>query len=308
MRRVVVSACIAMSTARGAFAEPRALIVTGDACDVSPLAGDVAKLGGETFVAGALANVRVVFASFASARVSFYNSDGSEEGTRRVTARNCADLLDSIALVIAMTPSLLDAPPSITVVNLPPVPTPSDPSPPAPSPTAIGRAFDVAVPRARHWDAIVGVGTGVDTREISGVLSAGIRYRRDSLSLSGELQIDIPDRDALAVGRVDVVRAELAIAPCRHFGPLAACAVAAAGGLRGAGVGLEQERAALAPVATFGARLAWEHEIGRRLAVLAHLDADVLATTTKLDVGAMPVWTSPRAEAVAGFGLAAHFL
>jgi len=54
-------------------------------------------------------------------------------------------------------------------------------------------------------------------------------------------------------------------------------------------------------------RGAWQHELTRRLALRAHVGADVLATTTRFDVDHMTVWESPRAEASAGIAILAHF-
>jgi hypothetical protein len=104
------------------------------------------------------------------------------------------------------------------------------------------------------------------------------------------------------------MRAQIELAPCQHIGAFAACAVIAAGALRGSGIGLAQERAVLAPLAAIGGRLAWEQPLGHSFAALVQVDALVLATTTRFDVDAMTVWTSPRVEAIGGLSLLARFL
>jgi hypothetical protein len=303
MLRAVVSACVVIAATRAASGDPRALVVTGDACDASSLAGDVAKLGGEPFVDGAHASVHVELVAPTAARVSFDDGVGNVSGPREIAATDCAQLLASIALVVAMMPGP-DAP-----AATPPQPPPPQPQPqPVNDAVEVTRAFEVVAPEPTRWDAVVDGATSVDTHGADAVIAAGVRYRRGSRSLTAELAAYTPVRDDLSVGRVDVLRAELELAPCQHLGALAACGVLAAGALRGSGIGLEQERAVVAPLVALGARLAWEQPLGRAWAVLAHVDGDVLVTTTRFDVDAMTVWTSPRVEVTGGLSLLARFL
>jgi hypothetical protein len=310
MFRVVVSACVVVG-ATVANAEPRRLEITGGACHANALAGDILKLSGEQFVDAARASVHVELVAPSAARVSFDDGDGNVSGPREIAASECGELLASIALVIAMTPSTPVATAAPTPSAEPTLP-PTARSEPQPHPTSdaleVGRAFVLTSPQATRWDVLVGGTSRFDTHGVDGVIAAGVRYRRGTRSVSGELQVDVPERDALATGRVDVLRAELAVAPCQHFGSFAACAVIAAGTLRGSGVGLADERAVLAPLVTVGARIAWERQLGRLFAVRATVDGDVLATTTRFDVDSMPVWTSQRVEASAGLSLLARFL
>ncbi len=291
-RVVIVLALLAAS----ASAQPRRVDVIGEACDASALADDVAKLDGEVLDASASASVRVELVAPFGARVSFVAGDGTIAGPRVIEAQSCDELVTSIALVIAMTPTA----------------APSPPPPRAPirydAALEVTRSVVVAAPAVVRWDAIVGGAGSVDAGGPEGRLAIGVCWRRGDRSLGAELRGDLPDDRTLAVGRIDVLRAELAVTPCLHRGELAACALAAAGVWRGAGIGLLTERAVLAPVATLGVRIAWERGITGWLALRAYLDADALVTTTRFDVDAMPVWTSPRVEAIAGLSLLARFL
>jgi hypothetical protein len=289
MVRVLIALVMMASIAS---AEPRRLDVVGTACDVTTLADQVVKLGGERFDAGARAIAFVELVAPFGARVSFDDGDGRVSGPRVIDAPSCEELVASIALVIAMTRAT----------------APHGPAPIPDHDLAITRSVEIGPPPPTEgWDAIVGGAGSVDTSRLGGRLALGARWRRGDRSLGAELRGDLPDDHTLAIGRVDVYRADLAIVPCLHRGELAACGLATIGIWRGSGVGLATERAVFAPVAALGLRVAWEPAITRRLTLRAHIDADALVTTTRFDVDAMPVWASPRVEATAGLSLLARF-
>ena len=75
--------------------------------------------------------------------------------------------------------------------------------------------------------------------------------------------------------------------------------------IRGSGTGLVDARAAFAPTAALGARVTWEHPFTRLLSLRLHVDAEAGVTTTRFDVGHMPVWASNRFEVWGGAGVIA---
>ena len=269
-----------------AAADPRRLDVVGDACDTSSLADQVAS------DPDAIASVHVELVAPFAARISFDDGDGHVIGPRVIDAASCDELVASVALVIAMTPA--------HAKPLAPIPEPA--------PEITRTIVAPAPPRIGRWDALAGGAGSIDTGGLVERVALGARYRRGDRSIAAELRGDLPDEHALASGRVDVLRAELAIVPCLHRGAFAACGLAVAGLWRGSGIGLVTEQAAFAPELAVGARIAWETALTARLGLRAHLDADALVTTTRFDVDAMPVWTSPRVEATAGLSLIARFL
>src|SRR5580704_6391437 len=221
MVRVLIALAV---TASIASAEPRRLDVVGTACDVTALADQVVTLGGERFDAGAPAIAFVEVVAPFGARVSFDDGDGRVVGPRVIAAQSCDELVASIALVIAMTPA--SSPPRT-------------PAPILDHDLAITRSVEIAPPPPiERWDAIVGGAGSLDTGGLGGRLAAGVRWRRGDRSLGAELRGDLPDDQTLAIGRIDVYRADLAITPCLHRGELAACGLATIGVWRGSGVGL----------------------------------------------------------------------
>ena len=71
--------------------------------------------------------------------------------------------------------------------------------------------------------------------------------------------------------------------------------------------GLLRERSIASQVLFTGVAAMWEHALTQRIALRAHVQADVLLTTTDLQVDHMSVWRSPRIDGAAGLGIVVQF-
>jgi hypothetical protein len=289
---------------RTASATPVRLQSSGDACRLDALEAQLASLlGTDPIDPHARAGVRVEVDKPASAiegRVWF--DDGvAIRGPRIVTASTCSELVDSIALVIAM--ALPDLATPVAITQPPAAPPMIDVPPPDP-----GAAVEARTPEPKWFDVVVAGAAGIGSGRVEGELIVGVGARRRAMSLNVELRADLPQDDAVAAGeRVAVLRAQVTVSPCLHVAAFSGCALASVGALRGAGVGLMSERHAYAPLVAGGLRAAWEHPILGGIALRLHVDVDALATTTQFDVDYMQAWVSPRFEASAGIGIVAHF-
>jgi hypothetical protein len=287
------------------------LHVTGDACDFASLEPQLAHmLGADPVDATARASVQIAVASTHEARVSFDDGDGSVRGPRVVTAASCAELVKSVAIVIATALPDAQAESEAVVVDEPPD---------APAPTPIAIAFEPAttdvdvvpptdVSRHANMDVFAAGAAGITSAGADGQAIIGVRVRHNIASFGAELRADAPQQfSADRMGTIGIERVQISISPCMHVGAFATCAVGGVGTIRGSGSGLTSGRDAYTPLLTAGLRLTWEQPITQRLALRLHVDTDALLTRTQFDVDDMKVWESPRFEASAGLGVLAHF-
>jgi hypothetical protein len=138
------------------------------------------------------------------------------------------------------------------------------------------------------------------------VLTLGLRSRWSTLSIAGELAGELPTDIAMNAG-VSIVRASIALVPCKHVGAFAACAVARLGFDRGSGADLMRARSAYEPRAELGARLAWEQPVTEHLALQLRGELDLAATISQFDVDNAAVWRSNRFAGLAGVGVIVRF-
>ena len=345
MVRGVVALLSVLVAVRTATADPVRLEVKGGVCDFGHLESQLTQmLGSDPVDPNARASVRVDVTKPGdqlAARILFDDGDDGIRGPRIVTSRNCRDLVESVALVVAMAlpelpaaPSVNEMPPPASVVDPPsPVsaPTPvSDqpPAPPMPPPVAAAPAPGRLSPEpSTHalglatrdlgsrsvgqldTDLFAAGASGFTSGGVQGQVIVGIRVRRDVASLSAEIRADLPEEhDVERMSGISVFRTQVSLSPCLHFGSVAGCAVASAGTIHGSAVGLTSARSAYTPLLTGGLRMTWEHRLGPGVALRLHVDADALLTTSRFDVDNMQVWVSPRFEGAAGVGVLAHFL
>ncbi len=283
-------------------ASPVRIETTGAACDLAELEARVAALAGPDGVrADAVAVVQISTArdgGDVTAEVSFDDGAGRHRGPRVVRAAGCDELVAATAVVIAMgLPELMEATTE---------PAASRPlSHELEAAETITEIHLAAPPRPARDDAGLDVVVGIDS---SGAAIAGTRWRRGRGSITTELHLDIPeDRQVAVAGQIRILRAEIAVAPCRQLGAFGACAIATLGVIHGTGEGLDAARGATTPVLAGGLRATWEHAVTARFVLQIHVDASAFATRTQFDVDHMSVWTSGRVEASAGIGILAHF-
>lgn len=281
-----------------ASASPARLDVTGDGCDLTELEPQVrAIVGGEPFTADARASVRVGTSTTArgvSARAWFDSGDGERRGPRTVEAATCDELVESLAVIIAMALPALMATPS-----LPPVVVAE--------PTALGLEAREEYVRTSKTQLIVAAAGGVSAQGWKQQLILGARTKRDARSLAIEVRSDAPrEVEITMASRVDVWKSVVSVSPCLHAGAFGVCAIASAGVIRGSSTGLVDARTAFSPTAMVGGRLTWEHPFTRLLSLRLHVDAEAIVTTTRFEVGHMPVWVSNRFEVWGGAGVIAR--
>lgn len=288
-----------------AVAEAKPVTIVGDACDPSALDAELAPL----FVdkTGGAVRVSLVTRTDRSlgAEVLFVDDAGTQHGPRVVTAPSCEELIESIALVVAM--AMPDAEPGEEKVAAP-VPTPAVVLPPSEAPS--DELSGTRTPsRALAFDGYVGVASSITSTGQNQQFLLGARVKRGRGSLALHARLDAPESIAVSVqSKITVTHADLALAPCAHVGAFAGCALLSAGFVHGSGDALYAQRDVYAPVLAAGGRIAWEPQLTRRLALRIHLDGRALVTTTTFAVDFMPVWKSSRIEASGGVGLLARFL
>jgi hypothetical protein len=182
------------------------------------------------------------------------------------------------------------APPATAMARRPP------PSPAAPS---------------EPWRVQVGLGVlgsaGMSLSPTVGLTgSVGARGRRWSLSIEG--RVDLPRSASVSGGRVTASALGGVLVPCLHLGPLAGCALALAGAVRGSGERLADARQQTTVLAALGGRLAIEvPSNGGALAVRLHIDLVASVVRTTLRVGGEPAWTAPPLSGAVGAAALVRF-
>jgi hypothetical protein len=283
--------------------------VTGDGCDLTGLDANVAKLLADNEVPDAQASV-VTTGNKRTFRadVTVVDDDGQSHGPRIVTASSCAELFDSVAVVIAMAVSgtanpltsvgdmdaiepipAVEVPPSTDAVNL-----------------VVTRAALVRSPRRWSIDGYVAAARSLTSSE---QIQVGARVSRGRRSLTLQLAVHAPEAvEVTTTAQIAITQTELTLAPCAHMGSLSGCALLVGGIIQGDGGALYGTRAVVVPMAATGLRVGWEHFLTPGFAVRVHVDARAMLTKATFDVDHMPVWESSRVEGSAAVGLLARFL
>lgn len=291
-----------MLLAGSATAAPARLEVAGEACDLSGLESQVLAIVGEDpFAADAISGVKIETAfnvDGPSAQAWFVAVDGTSRGPRNVVAPTCAELVESLAVIIAMALPELNA---------------ERPRPPIVVPASVSAQRELGL-QARFdpgdstsAQVVIAAAGGVSSRGWQQQLIVGSRVKRHEKSVGLELRLDMPrEVEVTTTSGVDVWKAVVSLSPCLHLGPFGLCAMASAGALRGSGDGLIDARTAFSPVLAAGARLTWERPFTRLLALRLHVDAEAALTRTRFDVDHMPVWLSNEFEVWGGAGVIAR--
>jgi hypothetical protein len=285
--------------------------------------GIIARLGRDPFWGRGARQVWITISRSGTelvATIAAQAEDGGAAQVRAVTSRRaeCGELASAVelALAIAIDPVAAMGRPSEAPADIAePFEPPSAPTgsvAPAPGAAALGTARRAATPEARggrdlHW--FVGAGLLLSTGAGPGT-SAGLALdlgaRRGAWSLTLEGRVDDPtEADGGAISAAPILAAAV---PCYHVRWLAACAVAAAGILRGsARDDLPGAHVDMTAYCAAGARIAAELPVGGRFALGAHVDLLATLTPTHLRVDQAEVWGTPVASATLGLSAIERF-
>ena len=330
-RRRALAACLLVAGLVGsaaASAGPRAVqlvYIRGAGAEQCPSQaelqqGIIARLGRDPFWGRGASQMWITISRSGTelvATIAARAEDGGAAQVRAVTSRRaeCVELASAVelAIAIAIDPVAATGGPSQAPGDVaePFEPPSAPPGSVAPASGAPGAAPLVAVQRTatpearsardRHWF----VGAGLLLSAWAGpspspgfALDLGARQRAWSLTLEG--RVDYPTEKAVPGGAVGAVPILAAAVPCYHVRWLAACAVAAAGVLRGSAADLPGARVDVTPYCAAGARLAAELPVGARFALGAHVDALATLTPTHLQIYQAEVWHTPGASMTLG--------
>ncbi len=290
--------------------------------------GIVARLGRDPFWGKGARQMWITISRSGTelvATIAAQAEDGGAAQVRAVTSRRaeCVELASAVelAVAIAIDPGAALGRPSEAPGD---VAEPFEPASAAPSPLAApsGAAEPAALvtaqraptaearsTRDRHWfvgaGLLLSVGAG-PSPSAGFALGLGVRQRDWSLTVEG--RVDYPTEQAVkgggAVGAAPILGE---VVPCYHVHWFAACAVAAAGTLRGSARDLPRARVDLTPYLAAGARLAAELPVSARVTLGAHFDLLATLTPTYLQVDQMEVWRTPVASATLGFSAIERF-
>lgn len=246
-----------------------------------------ARLGVDPFAqeAPARVTVRVTEGTPHQADVVLESPDAP---TRRktLTANTCADLIQLVAVTVALAVDPLIRKPEVA----PPVVAPAPVQPTPPAPVAPGQP-PVAPLR---WSVSAGasVNLGLATGAQPNLRVEG-RTRGGLWSVGLEGRFAWPVTGALTQGALTTSAVLGAVVPCLHYKWLAGCAEVALGGLRLEGSALAAAQAATVFQALVGLRAQLQVPITERFSIGAMLEAEVPLTRATALVGTERVWTVP---------------
>ena len=312
VKRAVFVAGMCVASAVSAAPRTAQLSFAGDTCSEEALVSRVHDLvGRDPFAADAPLQIDVHVDAGPRATVSI-----AGRGQRELGATTCGELMDALALVIAI--DLSGDQPTTPVIEptTPVIESRPDPSPAAEAvrpesehrPTSRVRMESslsrvTAAASAQEAPQIVSLvgGLAASTRGTpSG--SFGARLGRGWWSIEGVVGTGAPEKHAM----IDVVRGGVAVAACVHVGPASACPMASAGWVVGRGHDLVRAETATTPAADAGMRLAVERDLTRGFGLRARIDGTVSLTSTTFTVDDSMVWESPRGELVFGIDMLAQ--
>ena len=287
-----------------------------EACPDEPsLRAEVsARLGYDPFVPSAPRTLRVVLARDRHrlrGSVRVVEASGQVSGERALEARECGELVSSLAVAAAMgiDPFALDRPaPPAPAPPLAPAPAPAPPppptadaAPPAPPPPAPPR-------EPLHFRASLGALGALGAAPSlagGGLVGAELRWRHVSAGLEG--RADLPASTEALHGEVSSSLLVGSLVPCALVAFFFACAVASAGTLRGEGRGVLSPTKASGLFASIGLRGGAELPLGSVFALRAFGEIDAPITRTTLRIDGADAWTTPSVAGVLGVSAVVAF-
>jgi hypothetical protein len=290
-------AVLLMMTASVAAAEPprTTQLEASGACPLPDVDAHASELLGRAAIdASAAARVRVVTEQHGDAldaTLVFVDENGSAQPARPITAASCAELAESVAIVISLV--LREAPP-----------TPAAPSrASASAPTAAERVRDSTTLATVRPPTTTAFELGAATRVGGGpALVLGVRLERGRRALGFDVAIDAPATADVPPGSVHILAARADAVGCLHARGFAACGLVAGGVARARGEDLMDARAAIRPLVAVGVRAEWRRLVTRHLGVRGFASVEQLLVRPSFLVADTAVWTSPLVQAWVGFG------
>jgi hypothetical protein len=269
--------------------------------------GVAGRLGYDPFDEKAADSLQVTIRPAAhglEARVEMRDVQGQLKAERRLLSRqrDCKELASSVELAISIAVD-----PSGAGANRPPVEAPAPPAAEAAPPQTAEPREEPFVRRPLTGEAsAIAIGGFRSAPSPSLGLGIGASLAGDFLSLGVEGRADLPSSSALHAGSVRTSLLTASLVPCLRGPYLGFCALASAGVLRGAGVGLVDSRHVSFFYAAVGARAALGIPMGPRWSLVVHADVSSPLTETTLTVDGETVWSSPTLVFALGLGVTAR--
>ncbi len=238
------------------------------------------------------------------ATVSLVDEDGIDHGAHELhTGVACADLLDTVALAVAIAidpQSLLStsASPSPAPVAppepAPPVPVPAQADGPAPKPTAPPAEPSAPTRTTRRlvFEASLGaVASDGMAPNVTVGATLGAAVRRAPFSLAIEGAVNAPASESVkAGGSASAWLTYGALVPCVSVGPVFGCVLAQAGSLQSSGEGVPNTRSSSNPWWALGGRVGGMLPVTGRLLLRLRLDLVGNLRPTNLKLDETPAW------------------
>ncbi|MFO0598145.1 MAG: hypothetical protein U0228_22775 [Myxococcaceae bacterium] len=250
-----------------------------------------ARLGVDPFVeqSTSVVAVKVLAGAPWSATITLQTADNPPR-RRALTAGTCVELLDSVAVAVALAVDPLvkkqEPPPP---VESPPVAVPTPTPAPAPAPVAPPSAEPPRTPLA--WSVAAGASANVGLAvNVQPTLRVEGRARVGVFSLGLEARFGWPIPGALSQGALATTPLLAGLVPCVHWWWLAGCVELSAGALRLEGSALSSARTATVFHANAGARVVFQVPLGAHFALAALVEVQVPFTRAAALVGAEKVW------------------
>jgi hypothetical protein len=243
-----------------------------------------ARLGNDPFVAEAPSRVSIQVVTPTQAEVVL-ESPGTPTRRKSLTAQSCTELLQSVAVTVALVVDPLikkpepEAPPRVTEPEPKPAPPPSPPVAEVPAATPLRWRISAG--------ATVNGGLAVGPQP---VLRLAGRVHGEVWSLGLEGRFAWPVLGQLAQGALSTSAILGAVVPCLHWKWLAGCADVSLGGLRLEGSALANATAATVFHASAGLRALLTLPVTERFAVSLMLEGQVPFTRARALVGSETVW------------------
>jgi hypothetical protein len=249
------------------------------------------------------------------ASVDLIDENGMEHGARALhTEGECGELLDAVALAIAIAIDPRSLMPRSTAPDAPPPPptnaphaaAPPSPATPLPEPQF---AAESSPPLPLIFEGSAGAVASVGVAPLPAAgLALGVSVRSRRVSLAAEGRIDAPvSAGATGGGSIVSWLATAALIPCAHALPLFVCALGEAGAIQASSEGIADQRSQ---------SVLWL-AVGGRFGVLLPLQGDTLLRVRADVVGNLnprtfqlngrDQWTLPPAAGSFGADVVVHF-